>query len=241
MEGYIDIHSHILPHLDDGAKNIEESIKMAKIAYKEGIRTIIATPHYHLGRGVIAIDIMENSLRKVKKELNIIMPQMKVLLGCEIYYSHDIIRLLKEKEILTLADSNYILVEFPITVEYHYMKNAIQDILLEGYIPIIAHIERYTNIIKDMDDIRAFIDMGAYVQINTNSITGDAGRVYKKITKKLLNDNCVHFVATDSHNITTRLPSMQKSFEYIKKKYGENFTIKLFIENPSKIILNEYI
>lgn len=249
MKGYIDIHSHILPAIDDGAENMEQTIRMIKIAYQEGIRTIIATPHYYQGRSMTSKQSMVDSLNQVKafilaskeEETKENLLTMKLELGCEIYYSHDCVNLLKEGQIPTLAGSRYVLVEFSPLVEGRYMKNALQEFLLEGYQPIIAHIERYQNVAKDMDKIEEFIEMGAYVQVNAMSITGEAGRSYQKATKKLLKQHWVHMIGTDAHSDGGRAPMIQKCAGYIKMKYGEEYAQELLIDNPKKILNNECI
>lgn len=241
MKRYIDIHSHILPQLDDGSKNMDQTLEMLKTAYEEGIKTIITTPHYHEGRSVKSMETVEACLQSVRETIREILPQMNLFLGCEIYYSHDCVKLLNDKKIPTMADSRYVLVEFSPRVEYRYQKNAIQELLLEGYCPIIAHIERYEQVAKDIDIIKEYIDMGAYIQANAMSVLGGSGRSYKRILKRLLKNHCIHFIATDAHSNRTRAPRLQKCVDYITKKYGSDYAKELFIDNPNQILSNEYL
>lgn len=241
MEGYIDIHSHLLPQLDDGSTSMEQTKNMLKIAFTEGIRTIIATPHYHEGRSMNSILIVEESLKKVKEEIGILMPQMNFLLGSEIYYSHESVKLLNSKQIPTMADSKYVLVEFSPIAEYRYIKNGLQEFLLEGYCPILAHVERYSNVTKELERVEEFIDMGAYIQVNAMSITGETSKSYQGIAKKLLKKGYIHFIATDSHSDGARAPRLKKCVEIITKKYGEAYAKELLIENQTKILSNEYL
>lgn len=241
MKGYIDIHNHILPQLDDGSKSMEQTLEMLRIAYMDGIRTIIATPHYREGYYTNSVSVLEEQIAKVTKAMNSIVPDMEILLGTEIYYSHETVRLLKEKEIPTMAGSRYVLVEFSISSDFQYIKNGLQELLFEGYIPILAHAERYIYIRNDLNNIRELIETGIYFQINAMSIIGEMGRDCKKAARVLLKYNGVHFIATDSHSEFTRAPRIKKAIDYITKKYGDSYAEELLYKNPSKVVNNEYI
>jgi protein-tyrosine phosphatase len=241
MDGYIDIHSHILPQLDDGSRSMEQTMSMLKIAYSDGIRTIIATPHFREGNITTTKQMMEDCIAKVKCEMGEDIPQINILIGSEIYYSHEVVELIKEKLIPTMAGTRYVLVEFSPVAEYSYIKNGLQQFIFEGYIPILAHVERYENLTKDLNQIKDLIDMGAYIQVNAMSIIGEMGRTSKKIAKILLKYNWIHLVATDAHSDGTRAPRLKKTIEYISKKYGEAYSKELLFDNPSKILNNQYI
>lgn len=241
MDGFIDIHSHILPKLDDGSESMEQTIRMLKQAYSEGIRTIIATPHAHEGRSHRTITEMEETLEQVKMEMKEAVPGMRLYLGSEIYYSHESVKKVNQKLIPTLADTKYVLVEFSPGVEYRNIKNGLQEFILEGYNPIVAHVERYYNITKNLELVDEFIEMGAYIQVNATSITGEVGKEYQGVAKKLLKNNSIHLIATDSHNDSNRSPKLKKCVELIAKKYGEDYVSELLIQNAKKLLLNQYI
>jgi protein-tyrosine phosphatase len=241
MEGFIDIHCHMLPQLDDGAKSMEQTSKMLEIAYREGIRTIIATPHYREERFTNPLQKVEETCQKVREIASIDYPDLTIYLGSEIYYSHETVRLLGEKRIPTMADSMYVLVEFSPMAEYQYIKNGLQEILLAGYSPILAHVERYLQVVRDLHRVGELIDMGIYMQVNAMSITGEMGRTYQKTVKKLLKMNYVHLVATDSHSDRTRAPRMQECARYLEKKFGETNARKLLRNNQMKILNKEYM
>lgn len=241
MEGFIDIHSHILPQLDDGSKNMEQTLRMLTIAYEEGIRTIIATPHYHQERKMTAMDEIPDRIRRVQEVIHEHLPQMKLESGCEINYSQDCIELLKNKQIPTLAGSRYVLVEFSPMVEFRYMKHALSDLLMAGYSPVVAHVERYELVAKKVDQVFELIDAGSYIQVNAMSVMGEFGRGKKGIAKRLLKNNGVHFIGTDAHSDENRAPRMQACAAYIAKKYGQDYMEELFIKNPGNILLNQYL
>jgi protein-tyrosine phosphatase len=241
MEEFIDIHSHLLPGLDDGSNSMEQTINMLKIAYEEGIRAIIATPHCKDERTLHSMSVLQESLEAVKEEIQNLLPDLSLYLGSEIYYSHESIKYLQENKIPTLADTKYILVEFSPIADYRYMKNALQELLLEGYSPVIAHIERYEVLAKKLDLVEELIEMGAYVQVNAMSIIGESGRLYQSITKKLLKNNLVHMVATDAHSDKARAPKLIKCYSHLVKKYGEEYAKELIRGNQLKLLSNQNI
>lgn len=241
MEGYIDIHSHILPGIDDGAKDIEQTKIMLNIAYKEGIRTIIATPHFNQSKGDKPFIQLKEYFEKVKNELKVFMPQMEIKLGCEIYYTNDTIDLLNKKILQTMAGSRYVLIEFNPFAEYNQILNGLQILLFNGYKPILAHVERYYCLIKDMNKVEQLHRMGCYIQANASDIIGENGILFRRPIKKLLKYNLIDFIATDSHSDKIRKPKIKKCAEYIKKKFGKEYVKRILTENPNKVLLNRDI
>ncbi|MDI9509611.1 MAG: hypothetical protein QM217_07345 [Bacillota bacterium] len=241
MEEYVDIHCHILPGIDDGSSNMEETLQMIEVAYNDGIRTIITTPHYHEGRFKNKVAEYEAALNDVKRQVKDKYPDLNLYLGCEIYYSHECIDLLDKQELPTMAGSRYILLEFSPGKEYSYIKKSLQKCLFAGYLPILAHVERYKSIEQDIDLVEDLINMGAYIQVNANSIIGKSGGRSKKFTRNLLQRDMVHFIGTDSHNMNSRSPSIKKCVNHINKRYGTTYLEKWLVDNPRKILNKEYI
>ena len=237
----IDIHCHIVPNIDDGAKNINDALEMAKIAYSEGIRKIINTSHYHPSfdyKKGKELSHSINNFNYILKQNNI---DIEVCIGNELYYSEDIIQIIEEREFYTLNNSRYLLIEFP---PMNFPKN-ILDILYEikirGYIPILAHVERYRYIHENINLIYDCINEGALIQVNSSSIMGKNGSEIKKVSNLLLDNNMIHFIATDAHSSTRRRPIIKETYDYVVKKYGDKKAETLFIQNPSKVIENEEI
>ncbi|MFV0343655.1 MAG: CpsB/CapC family capsule biosynthesis tyrosine phosphatase [Anaerocolumna sp.] len=239
--GFIDMHSHILPGIDDGARSMEQTILMLKLAYEEGIRTMVATSHYYPDRFHEPAEVLRSKLEEVNEAMKDILPDLNLVLGCEIYYSHENIRLIKEGIIPTMGGTNYILVEFSPLAEYRYLKSGLSDFILEGYIPILAHVERYNNVVKDMSRVKELMDMGVCIQVNAMSVTGETGKTYQSITKKLLKNEYVHIIATDAHSDRTRAPRMKKCYELVSKKYSREYANELFGYNQTKILNNQYL
>lgn len=241
MNGFYDIHCHILPHIDDGAEDKRQMLGMMKIAYQEGIRHIIATPHYHPRRGEADAGVIQPAFEKAKKTAKEHVPDLKLYMGNEIYFRQDAKELLKNKTILTLADSDYVLVEFSTAADKIQIKSAVSQLQMAGFMPVIAHVERFEALTGEFAFVKELAAGGVYFQANTSSITGDSGGLAKRFLKKMIREDCLHFVGTDAHSMHQRAPLMKKCAKYLSKKFGEDTAAKLLIENPSRIIENKII
>lgn len=241
MQGIIDIHNHILPGLDDGAGNLQEAARMCLLAVSEGIRTIVATPHYHLGIQAAGPEKREQALQLLEEEIERLGLKLEIYRGNEIYYSPQAMEDLKEKKARTMGSGKYILMEFSPKAEYSYIRQGIGFAVSEGYRPIIAHAERYGEIAKDKDCVSELIEMGGYIQINASGVLGTSGRKIKRICREMLKDELVHFVATDAHDLKKRAPRIQKCADYIITKYGAAYGKRLLIDNPRKMLWDEYL
>lgn len=231
MKGYIDMHCHILPAVDDGADSAQEMEQMLKIAYEEGIRCIIATPHYHPRRGKEVPEVLEKKLALLRRAAHRIDEGFRIYLGTEIYFGQDIAQKLKEGRVLTMNKRKFILVEFSPSDTYTYIQQGLQQLQMNGYEIILAHAERYSCLV-DAPELAAHLwDMGIHIQVNAGSITGDSGRQAKKFVKELMERNLVFCVGTDAHGAKTRAPRMKKAAEYVRKKYGEDYMRRIFFGN----------
>ncbi|WMJ85793.1 CpsB/CapC family capsule biosynthesis tyrosine phosphatase [Anaerocolumna sp. MB42-C2] len=236
----IDIHSHILPQVDNGSVSMEQTKNMLKIAYEEGITYIIATPHYSVGCRNADKEELYNKLKAVRAEAEKINENFTIDIGNEVYYSEDIIEHLRKEKALTLAGTRYVLVKFAETDPYETIKTGIHRLLIYGYYPILAHVEKYDCLYNNYEDIYNLIHLGCYMQMNISSLN--------KITDKktafcinLIKYDLVHIISTDSHSDYNRAPRMLEGLNRIRKKCGEQVINQLFIENTRRLIHNERI
>lgn len=237
----IDIHCHILPNVDDGSESLEESIEMAKIAESEGITKIVNTSHCHFDFKYKKGNELKLELEKFNQALKEENINIEVLLGNELYYTSDLIERFNELDFFSMNNSKYILMEFsPINFPKN-IEDVIYEIKIRGYIPIIAHAERYKQVQEDVNIVLDCIKEGALIQVNASSILGKNGEKVEDTSKKLLDNNMVHFVATDAHSSNRRRPLIKDSYNYILKNYGKEVSEKLFIENPTAVIENRDI
>lgn len=241
MTGYVDIHTHIIPGVDDGSQSMEQSIKMAEIMNEQGITAAIATPHYYPGGRNTSPTELQSQFELLQNNLMKAGNPLKLHLGNEIYYRSSVSELLETHLAKTLTGSFYVLVEFNPGEEYSYIRNAAYQLLSNGYIPILAHVERYRHLTLHMDRVEEVRDMGACIQVNAAGITGDMGREIKKAAHQMLKQELVHFVATDTHDTEKRAPLLQKAAAVISKKYGEDYMTDLLYRNPMKVINKEEI
>lgn len=240
-KGYYDIHCHILPHVDDGSKSTDMSRDMLRIAYKNGIRHIVLTPHYMIGRFEGESQDIYQEYRLFLEKIQDDFPDMEFFFGREIFFGEDIIELLDEKVTSTINDTDYALIEFHPSAGADYIAQSLYKVENAGYTPILAHIERYPDLLKNVKMIEQIVESGAYVQVNASSVAGKLGMGVKHQLIKLMKKGLVHFVATDAHSNRSRGPYLDECVKYITKKLGEDYVEELLIENPRKMLNNEYL
>lgn len=236
MERYIDMHCHILPGVDDGAADIAQTKEMLQIAYDEGIRCIIATPHHHPHRGHERPEILKKKLTLVRRAAKEIDEKFRIYLGTEIYFGQDVPERLDRGEILSMNQRRRVLIEFSPSDSYSYIQQSIQQIQMHGYEVILAHAERYPCLTNDVELVEHIVNMGVDIQVNAGSIIGESGRKIKQFVKTLMDQDMVFGVGTDAHSANRRAPRMKKAAEYVKKKYGEDYMRRIFFSNAAGML-----
>ncbi|WP_029233656.1 CpsB/CapC family capsule biosynthesis tyrosine phosphatase [Butyrivibrio sp. VCB2006] len=241
MLSSIDIHCHIMPGVDDGSPDVETSLNMLQTAEKNGVESIILTPHYKPMHHNVSPEHNRVYCERLQEKAQKAGLNIRLYSGNEIYYSDETQRELENGKICTLAGSDYVLVEFHPTNPYKAIHNAIYQIQAAGFIPIVAHVERYSDIVSHVSHVEDLIDMGSFIQVNASSIMGKYGFGISHFTKKLLKNHMVHFVATDAHDNQRRAPEILECRNYVAKKYGEGYSQKIFYDNPMSVINNEML
>lgn len=248
-KGLTEIHYHGLPGLDDGAANTKEALKMLEISYNEGVRRIIFTPHYHQEKYMPSIREIEKRYWNLMKEmeeirnLNILewLGELEFYLGNEVYYFSSCIDRLVDGRIKTMADSNYVLVEFSPKEDFSYIRNGCYELLSSGFFPILAHVERYDCLVSLFSKVEEICAMGVYLQVNAETVIGGMGFRRKQFVHKLLKGEAVSFLSTDAHGVRNRTPHIKKCVDSIRKKYNQIYVEELLYTNPQKLIQNELI
>lgn len=233
----IDIHSHILPGVDDGAKTEADSIAMAKAAINEGIDTIIATPHHRNGQ-------FENDCQMILTNVSILNDlfadeniPLTVLPGQEVRINGDMIEDIHNGELLALNDTKYLFVEFPSDHVPRYAKQMLFDIQVAGFTPIIVHPERNRELLEHPSRLYDFVRKGALTQITAGSVVGKFGKKIQKFSNQLIEANQTHFIASDAHNTTTRGFFMNDAFQDVKNNHGSDY-FYMFMENSQLLVDN---
>ena len=233
-----DVHCHILPGVDDGANSIQTSREMLRLASDDGIRAIVCTPHYHLGRGTTSSQkdraVFENLKRLARTEF----PEIQIFLGQENYYTSETLEKLEQGELLTMGESDYVLLEFSHTVTFGHIRDAVYELYQCGYLPIIAHVERYNEIVGKPESVAELVKHGAYIQVNADSLSLGITNPVRRFVIKLLKQDLVHFIASDAHGTKSRVPQLSAAAKLVKSKLGEEKAREIFWENPRSIIKN---
>jgi protein-tyrosine phosphatase len=231
----IDLHCHILPNVDDGPKDLAESVEMAKQAVQQGIKTIIATPHHrnekYENHGQTIFGQVEEFNRVLKSE-NL---DLTVLPGQETRIFGEMVEGLESGEILPLSQGKYVFVELPSGHVPRYTGQLLFDIQLKGFIPVIVHPERNQEIIENPEVLYQLVKKGALTQVTASSVSGHFGKTIKKFSLQLIEANLTHFVASDAHNITSRGFKMVEAYDVISKNFGIE-AVYMFQENAELVV-----
>jgi len=240
MTEIVDIHSHILPGIDDGADSWKEALRMLKTAQSQGIRKVIATPHWGGTFGSTDPKEIRQLCLELQEKLRHYNIRVKVYPGQEAMYTEATLDELFKGNILTMADSRYVLIEFYREIGYSGIFRAVQRLTQAGYRPIIAHAERYEPL-RNMERLEELRKQGAYIQMNFRAVGGPWYDSTTRWCRKMLKDGFVHFMGTDMHNMRTRKPESERASAWMEKHLDPSYVRKLFVKNPSRILKDERI
>ncbi len=236
MEGFADIHSHILWGVDDGAVDPEAMLAIVQMAYRNGTRFLCATPHYHPG---IFGENEQKSLQvfnSLKTALQRQYPDLRLALGNELRYGPAAAEWLEKGRCRTLNESDYVLVDFSQSEAAGKIAEALRRLMNAGYRPILAHAERYEKFGRDWKSIAQLRDMGVRIQLDAASIFGGWDRHSKHMSRILLKHQVVDYIASDAHDVDHRNPDLSKAFAFVSNQYGGRFAEDIFCRNAQKEI-----
>lgn len=236
----IDIHSHILPGIDDGASNLEQSIDMARQALRQGIHTVIATPHHENGRFSNEREFVEQQVKAFQEELEKRDIPLRIHVGQEIRVYRSLIEDIEAKKSSTLDDSRYILLEFPSDRVPSGAEDLVHELHLLNRVPIIAHPERNRELVDNPNRLLELVQLGALSQITAHSLIGDFGRSIQQLSLDLCRNHLAHFVASDAHNSTSRAFALGEAYEMLQEKLGTDI-VNTFQNNANRIIQDQPI
>ena len=235
----IDLHSHIIPGVDDGSRSVEETFNMINEAKNAGFSNIILTSHF-----------MTHSYEPSKEEILIWKEKLQEILntknidinlysGMEVYISSQMRELINENKLLTLNGSRYLLMELPLRAPVNYWEHTLYLLQSLKITPIIAHPERYGYVQDNPELVQEYIDNGALIQCNYGSILELYGKRAKQTLKMLLKKHQVHFLGSDCHRQESIYTKIPKAVQKIKKIIGEDEFLEISTKNPSKVLNNE--
>jgi len=234
----IDLHCHILPGLDDGAETIEEAMEMARVAERDGIKTIVATPHFFRG-DVSSGDL--GSIEEKRRALNEVLQEneihVEVKSGAEVHISHNLLDAVRNSRAsLVLNGSSYMFIEFPRDHIFSGIKNLFFDLMSEGIIPIIAHPERNSVFRQNPGLLYDLVGVGAFAQANSGSFTGLYGSKTAEAVDRFLEWNLIHFIASDGHNPRSFPPLLSLAVERAESVVGKERALALVNNNPQAVL-----
>lgn len=238
----IDIHSHVLPMVDDGASSVEQALSMLVQAYEDGTDGIVLTPHFAYEYG---FNNPNDKVKELYADLKYIVRKegipIQIYLGCEFLFSSVDAFEKRCHEITRINDTQYLLMEFFFDVDGDDILKAIDCVIEKGLIPVIAHPERYECIQISIDIVEKGILKGALFQMNKGSVFGDYGRMARETVFELLDRHYIHFVGSDGHNTKTRNTYMYETYQCIKDIYGRQYAKNIFIKYPQNMLKNKDI
>ena len=239
----IDIHTHILPGIDDGAQDMSDALELAEIAWESGTEALVVTPHSNqVGRFEnYNTEELQAVYYEFCKALNKEHILLKIFPGMEIFFTPDIQEKIENKYLVGINHSDYYLVEFPFDIEYEVVQHGLDRILEIGRIPIVAHPERYMCVQEHPAIIYEWIQKGCRTQMNRGSIFGKFGRKVERTAHYMLDNGLATCIASDAHGPYVRTTYMLDIKDYLSKYYGEAAAHWLLKKNPERILLNEKI
>lgn len=243
----IDIHCHILPRLDDGARSIEESMQMCWMSYRDGVRKVVATPHtlngiYQNNRSTILSKVRKlntilNRINQLNQMEELDPIDMVVLPGADVHFSEDIICQLDEGRAMTIRDGGrFLMLEFP----SHSIPYRVEDVLFQlisrRIIPIISHPERNLEIAHRPKRYYEMIRMGCLGQVTALSLEGGFGPAVKGVAEKLIGKRLIHFIASDGHSTDARPPILSNALKAAERIVGKEEAWKMVNEYPQAVL-----
>jgi protein-tyrosine phosphatase len=231
----IDIHCHLLPGVDDGAKSWDVTLEMCRLAEQDGVTHIVATPHanYEFSYDrALHLALLE--------ELRVRAPKLSFSLGCDLQLSYENIEdAMDHPERYAIGDTRYLLVELSEYTAFN-VAQTLYRLQTAGLVPIITHPERNPVILGNPELLNEFSDVGCLFQITANSLTGFWGKPPQKLCEAMLRKNMVHFIASDAHGLRGRPPILSEARQAAAKIVGYDAAKKLVDTNPSAVVTNQY-
>jgi protein-tyrosine phosphatase len=234
----IDLHCHLLPGIDDGAEDLEQSLEMARLSVADGVTVIACTPHIFPGVYNNSGPDIRLRVARLQSEFDAAQIAIRLVAGGDVHVAPDLVSKLQRGEALSLNDSRYVLVEPPHHILPPNIEGLFFNLLTAGYVPIVTHPERMSWIDRDYDMLGRLVRSGAWMQITAGAVVGKFGSRAKDWSERLLRDGVVHIVASDAHDAVHRPPAMKEAFHALRSVVGEEEAMNLVQVRPEAILNN---
>ena len=241
----IDIHTHILPGVDDGADDLDETVEMLRIAHESGTRVMVATPHmFHPSFPDRTPDEIRKRFETLKEDLTGIrekaghdfLQDMKILLGAENFWGPDFVEALQRQKILPMNGSHYVLVEFHPLIPRSQLFKSAEILLSKGLHPILAHVERYAPVQKDPKLLQELLDRGCLTQLNARALEGHSWARTRRFALRLLGADLISLIASDAHGCGERSPRLTAALELLHPRFSDQQIRAWTVDSPRWVI-----
>jgi len=233
----VDTHCHILPGIDDGAKTLDESLELCRIAAADGIRTIAATPHVMEFRYPNKRETIEPAYQALTAAVGEEGIDLRIVRGAEVHVAADLVKRYRDGDLVTYADNRvYMLLEFPFQQVVSGTEEIVYKLRLAGITPILAHPERIGFFMEDLERLGKLVRLGALAQVTGGSLLGRFGEKAEAAAWKMVDRRLVHVVATDAHDAKHRPPRLSEAVEALERRVGAEEASRMCRERPSAIL-----
>jgi protein-tyrosine phosphatase len=234
----VDIHSHILPGLDDGAQTIDDTLAMLELAAQNGTTDIVATPHANSSY-VYDEQVVEQLIVDVAHATESVI---RIHRGCDFHLNFDnLSKALENPTQYTINAGRYLMVELPDLPSLPVMRNVLGRLLAVRVVPIITHPERNNPLCANLSELEGWVREGCLLQITAQSFLGRFGQTAQRVAETLMNAGSVHFVASDAHDCIDRPPNLAPAYHHVARQWGQETADALFIDHPTAVIMDEPI
>jgi protein-tyrosine phosphatase len=237
--GFVDVHCHILPGLDDGPSDWEESLRMAQLAVAEGVTTLVATPHQLGAYSQNSVELIRERGEEFRRRLASEGIELQVQLGADIRLEPELPEKVAEGEVLCLGEpARFVLVELPSEVTCP-VGSLLKKLGRLGVTPILTHPERSLLLARNQEFLRQWVADGGLIQVTGASLTGSFGLVVQSVAERLLREGLVHLVASDAHGATCRRPLWRRVYQRLAELGGPDWARLLCQENPARVVTGQ--
>lgn len=239
----IDIHMHVLPGLDDGAKDMDESLAMCRMAVADGVTCVVATPHMLDGVHDSQPDAVREAASRVRDKLEEDGLPLKLELGADVHVARDLVERVRKGDVLTVADRGvHLMVELPPDVWPRQTMGVIYELRLAGLTPIITHPERNLAVQDDPSALMPLVQADILIQITADSLTGNFGSRAQRCSAELVKRRMTHFVASDAHSASNhRLPGLTQARAVVEGLLSREEGEDIFVHRPTALLAGDYI
>lgn len=235
----IDIHTHILPGFDDGAQTLEDAVAMARMAVGDGVLEVVATPHSAEWAPDHGREVLAERMAFLQQALDERSIRLRVRPGLEVHITPQLVAALEQKRIFTINDTQYLLLELPLSAYPVYTERVVFDLQIAGYVPIIAHPERNVAMQSDPGLLFTLVNRGAIAQVTAASLAGVFGHRAQESAQLMLRHRLVHIIASDAHSTRRRSPVLSAGVRVAAEFVGQEEAVAMVTTAPGSVLANQ--